>query len=113
MGMTRNMQPVECDCDGYHTFTELYDHRITLYITLCAVLRLHTNLPIWRSKKHSDGSEWERWFILGISQMKGRQITYHLPVERWDDTSFALTYDQAPEFDGHTSDDVINRLKTL
>ncbi len=24
-----------CTCDGYHTFDELYDHRITLYISLC------------------------------------------------------------------------------
>jgi hypothetical protein len=108
-----NQIPRECDCDGYHTFEELYDHRITLYITLCAILRLHTNLPIWRSKKHSDGTEWKGWFILGISEMKGRQITYHLPIERWDETTYALTYEQAPEWDGHTSDDVISRLKTL
>lgn len=49
--------------DGYHTFTELYEHRCTLWITLCRALRLltvnKTQRPepvVWRSKKHSDGS---------------------------------------------------------
>jgi hypothetical protein len=25
----------ECKCDGYHTFDELYDHRIQLFIAFC------------------------------------------------------------------------------
>ena len=111
-----NIIPRECDCDGYHTFDELYDHRITLYITVCMLLRLHTILPVWRSKRHSDGElcfGTGTQFVLGISEMKGRQITYHIPIERWDETSFAITYDKAPEWDGHTSEDVLRRLKTL
>lgn len=113
---TGNTVYPECDCDGYHTFTELYDHRITLFITLCAVLRNHTNYPIWRSKKHSDGElcfGTGTQFVLGIGEEKNRQITYHIPIERWDEAGYALTYDKAPEWDGHTSDDVIGRLKQL
>lgn len=105
--------------DGYHTFDELYDHRITLYIALCR--HKHDLLAIenpgkhlvWRSKKHSDGSEWDGWYILGIGTEKGKQITYHLPVERWEETEFAETLEQAPEWDGHTPADVIERLKAL
>lgn len=55
-GDARNIYPNEmrdCDCDGYHTFTELYDHRITLYIALCAVQRLFTDKEIWRSLNQS------------------------------------------------------------
>lgn len=67
--------------DGYHTFGELYDHRITLYIALCRVLanadysgNWHFEVnPTWRTTAHSDGSVW----------------------------------------DGHTSNDVLQRLKEL
>lgn len=80
---TKCAYPVRtCDCDGYHTFGELYEHRITLFITVCMLLRLHTNAGVWRSKWHSDGSEYPGWFIMGIGREKGKQITYHLPIEK-------------------------------
>lgn len=113
--------------DGYHTFGELYEHRITLFITLCKLLRRQENavsghLPvpksdsfIWRSENHSDGNPafGGGWFVLGIGQEKGRQITYHLPIEKWTQTNFAETLEKAPEFDDHTPDDVLERLKQL
>lgn len=111
----------DCDCDGYHTFSDLYNHRITLFITLCRQVEAnpynHQNPGThpWRSKNHSDGEPafGGTWFVLGINKEKGEQITYHLPMGRWDETSFAETLDKAPEFDGHTSDDVLERLKNL
>lgn len=115
--------PEEMDAsDGYHTFNELYDHRITLYITLCR--HKHDLLAIenpgkhlvWRSKRHSDGElcfGTGTQFVLGIGTEKGKQITYHIPVERWEETEFAETLEKAPEWDGHTPADVIERLKQL
>lgn len=111
--------------DGYHTMDELYDHRITLYIALCRTYQrrdqhMENELGtaqsvtcVWRSKLHSDGTAFDGWFILGIDQEKGYQITYHLPLDRWDETEFAKTLDKAPEWDGHTSADVLARLKQL
>lgn len=101
--------------DGYHTFAELYEHRIILFITLCRVLQSCGSFreEIWRSKKHSDGSGWEGWFILGIGDKKGAQITYHLPISKWDECSFAFDKELAPEFDGHTAADVLSRLNKL
>lgn len=131
--------------DGYHTFGELYEHRIMNFIALCKVISnsnyLAGRIPkaykvkgkhdtiteeglydgeksinhVWRSLKHSDG---ERafggiWFVLGIFKTPGIQITYHLPIEKWDDCEFAETLDTAPEWDGHTSSDVLGRLKQL
>ncbi len=106
--------------DGYHTFKELYDHRITLYILLCKQIAQQpycddAKWGIWRSKRHSDGElcfGTGTQFVLGIGQEKGMQITYHIPVERWGETEFAETLEQAPEYDGHTSDNVIERLKS-
>jgi len=111
----------QCDCDSYHTFDELYNHRITLYIALCKQIlqqpyddKKHN---VWRSKRHSDGElcfGTGSQYIVGIGTKAGEQITYHVPIERWDDTDFIIEYTEAPSpFDGHTSEDVINRLKNL
>lgn len=104
--------------DGYHTFGELYDHRITLFITLCKIIDKdpqyqNSDYAVWKSKKHSDGSEWDGWFILGIGYPSGSQITYHLPISRWTECLFITELPKAPEWDGHTSADVLERLKSL
>lgn len=111
--------PRECDCDGYHTFGELYQHRIALFIALCNAFnndpqyQTGQKSDIWRSQLHSDGSSFEGWFVLGIGKEKGKQITYHLPNTEWEKTEFARTLEKAPEFDGHTSDDVLTRIMNL
>lgn len=105
--------------DGYHTFEELYDHRITLFVALCR--HMHELLGIenpgkykvWRAKFHADGSAYAGWFSMGIGKKPGQQISYHLPMERWDETGFAETLDRAPEWDKHTPADVLERLKNL
>jgi hypothetical protein len=112
-----------CDCDGYHTFGELYDHRIALWIAISklmaqremAIGRVKDMPYVWRSKRHSDGelSFGGTWFVLGVGFFEGDQMTYHLPIEKWDMCDFAETLEKAPEFDGHTSDDVLERLKTI
>lgn len=105
--------------DGFHTFDELYDHRITLYIALCKhkhdlyAIENPGKHKIWRSKAHSDGSVWDGWFILGIGTDKGKQITYHLPLSRWEETDFVEEIEKAPDWDGHTPEDVLSRLKDL
>ena len=102
-----------CTCDGYHTFEELYEHRMVLFIALGSRTQelLEENIT-WRSKLHSDGTMFEGgWFILGINTKKGKQVTYHLPIRFWEETKFAKTLERAPKWDGHTSDDVLKRLK--
>ncbi len=107
--------------DGYHTFDELYEHRIRLFVTLCNALNsmnrisrsmnMNINFPVWRSKLHQDGTMFDNWFIMGIFKNKGEQITYHLPIAMWEATNFAETLEKAPEWDGHTPADVVERLK--
>lgn len=101
--------------DGYHTFDELYDHRVTLFIALCAALASRlAHGAIWRSKLHSDGSAFDGWFVMGLGVAAGEQVTYHLPLARWSETDdIAVNRDRAPEFDGHTSVDVLVRLRQL
>lgn len=117
-----DLKSIEADVaisDGYHTFDELYDHRIILYIALCKAFyndpqyQHGQKSEIWRSKLHSDGTSYDGWFILGIGKKEGRQITYHIPNEHWEETEFAETLEIAPEFDGHTSAGVLERIKNL
>jgi hypothetical protein len=102
--------------DGYHTFGELYEHRNRLFMAIIDILHDYSQEPIdvWKSLNHSDGSHYEGYFILGINREKGQQITYHLPIKYWDElTYFVSVLDKAPEYDGHTSNDVLERLKYL
>lgn len=96
--------------DGYHSFNELYAHRNFLWINLCKALNPKF---VWKSKLHSDGTFFPGWFVLGYRMKYGKQITYHLPMELWDECDFAHTRTRAPKFDGHTSEDVLERIKKL
>lgn len=90
--------------DGYHSFNELYDHR-------CVLTALAFNiLPYsWKSLHHEDGSMFDGMFIVGTVLPSG-MITYHYDIEYWD--LFKITVlDHAPTFDGHTPNDVVNRIK--
>lgn len=98
--------------DGFHTFGELYEHRIVLYIGMAGFAH-SLGARVWRSKVHSDGSKFDGWFVLGIFEKRGEQITYHLPNKYWQRTGFAVTYDKAPEYDGHTSAQVLTRIKKM
>lgn len=103
--------------DGYHTMDELYEHRIVLYVTLCRLLAKDLDHNgIWCSTKHSDGSTFGDWFVLGIGKEgdKDRQITYHLPARYWEEVcKFAKVLERAPKWDGHSSADVLERLKHI
>src|SRR5438105_4296320 len=106
--------------DGYHTFEDLYEHRHILFIALCKFAKTintetdHLIYPVWCSVLHSDGTKYDDWFILGIGKDKGKQITYHLPARFWNEVcEFAEVLEKAPEWDGHTPQDVLTRLKSL
>ena len=106
--------------DGYNTMDELYDHRIRLWITLCRAISEYNcdycleefgekvNHNVWKSLLRSDG-----WFILGHGKAAGHQMTYHIPEKYWDECDFAETLERAPEYDGHTSEDVLDRITNL
>lgn len=91
--------------DGYHTFNELYEHRCLLYLALAAS---HNFL----------GWEWKRdaltpgWFLLYWKTPYG-QISYHIPERLLKYVEGRCTQNQAAEWDGHTSGDVLARLEDV
>lgn len=91
--------------DGWHTFGELYRHRHELF---CSLMLSHPKIS-WRAEKHNDGTRYDDAFIAGMHLPTG-DITYHLPNCYWDRLDRLHTHEIAPPWDGHTSEDVLNRL---
>lgn len=92
--------------DGYHTYNELYDHRMILFSIIC---NQNTNIS-WKSKLHEDGTMFENYFIVGINTPEG-PFTYHYHMDHWDKFNI-LELEKAPHYDGHTPDD-ITRLYSI
>lgn len=116
--------------DGYHTMKELYEHRFRLYLALVKVYDnyitpMDCRVKCWKSRAHSDGSPmFEGMFLLGMTVTQPRstfdpnepdktyQITYHLPDRLWH-LAKVIEMETPPQYDGHTSQDVLERLLRL
>jgi len=95
--------------DGYHTFDELYDHRVTLFGALCLAYPALS----WKSRLHSDGTSMDGWFVAGMRLPSG-MITYHIPDSEWSKMFYLVTeLELAPKWDGHTPADVVQRLREI
>lgn len=95
--------------DGSHTFGELYDHRAKLFSIVCNQDFICEKA--WKSKLHDDETMFENYFIVGIETPKG-QATYHYEMKYWD-LFHVKELDKAPKWDGHTSNEAIERLLSL
>ena len=93
--------------DGYHTFDELYHHRAVLFSVIVAMFPERS----WKSLRHADGSMYDGMFIVGIETPDG-QATYHYDVDEWDEF-WCDEFDVAPEWDGHTPEQAIERIGSL
>ncbi len=90
--------------DGYHTFDELYYHRMVLFAVICN----QNKEKAWKSLLHEDGSMYQEYFIVGVDTPKGN-FTYHYHKDHWD--MFKVKeLDNAPAWDGHVSSDIVRLL---
>lgn len=94
--------------DGYHTFNELYHHRALLF---SVIVRNYPDL-CWKSKKHHAGDMYEGMFIVGINTQDG-QASYHYYIDPYWDMFECKELEFAPEWDGHTPDQAIDRIGKL
>lgn len=112
-----NMQDENFDkgsiSDGYHTFNELYEFRKLYNAALFNIWAAYNYFPVVKSYKHSDGELCfgGGWFIVSATLPSG-QISNHYKNEDWDLFRCEVV-ETAPEWDGHTSADVLERLKSL
>ena len=92
--------------DGYHTFDELYEHRMYLFAVIC-----NQNFnKAWKSLKHHDGTMYDEYFIVGVTTDEG-DYTYHYHIDNWEYFK-VKEIEFAPEWDGHVPSD-ITRLLSL
>ena len=94
--------------DGYHTFNELYHHRALLF---SVIVRNYPEL-CWKSKRHHTGDMYDGMFIVGINTPDG-QASYHYDIEPYWDMFDCEELEFAPEWDGHTPDQAIERIGKL
>lgn len=93
--------------DGYHTFNELYYHRMVLFSVICNTYKEQA----WKSWKHHDDTMYDDYFIVGLQTQEG-QYTYHYHKDEWD--MFKVKeLDKAPEYDGHKPSDITRLISLL
>lgn len=111
--------------DGYHTFDELYEHRTGILAALLDVVYWvairYANWPderiaereLFKSRRHHDGGMYDGFFIVGINCSTDEEhvewATWHCE-DKWWDTFLIPEVERAPEWDGHTPKDALDRL---
>ena len=117
--------------DGYHTFKELYEFRKIYNATLfnewgkqmeknpkwVSEDNQPVNLPkydVHKSWRHNDGELCfgGGWFIV-VANLPSGQISNHYQAQDWDLFDIPVYEKAKYPFDGHTSKDVLDRLKKL
>ena len=117
--------------DGYHTFDELYEFRKTFNAALFNEWAQQKSVnPRWakedgqpalkpkydvhKSLRHADGELCfgGGWFIV-VAVLPTGQISNHYEVKDWDLFQIPEYEKALYEFDGHTPQDVLDRLTKL
>ncbi len=86
--------------DGFHTFDELYEHRCLLFINLVLILG-----GVFK-REHFEG-----WDCVYTETPYG-QISYHVPAKLRPLYENKLIENPDYKYDGHSSTDVITRLRS-
>ncbi|MFC9432709.1 hypothetical protein [Nocardia sp. NPDC057030] len=97
--------------DGYHTFNELYHHRMLYNALLFNEWARQGLYDVHKARCHSDGSRAAGWFVV-VAQLPTGQISNHYPDRDWD--RFAIPErPRAAEWDRHTPRQAAERLAAL
>lgn len=97
--------------DGSHTIGELYRYRMLYNALLFNEWAAQQKFKVHKSRLHSDGEKpfGGGWFVV-MAELPTGQISNHYKDEYWDLFEVQET-PVAHAWDGHTSDDVADRLE--
>lgn len=100
--------------DGYHTIDELYEFRKVYNAVLFNEWARNGKYDVHKSLKHNDGEDCfgGGWFIV-VATLPSGQISNHYKIEDWGLFDVISHTTAKHEFDGHTPQDVLDRLKKL
>ena len=100
--------------DGYHTFNELYEFRKLYNAHLFNEWAEQGKYEVHKSLRHNNGSRCfdEGGYFIVVAMLSDGQISNHYPIEP-DWSLFKIPEEPRAKykFDGHTSIDVLDRLK--
>ena len=98
----------------HDTNQELYDFRLVLNALLFNEWAENKKYEVYKSKRHSDGELCfdGEWFVV-VAILPTGQVTNHYHIKDWDYFKIPVYDKVKDEFDGHTSQDVLNRLKEV
>jgi hypothetical protein len=115
----RMCEVTENTSDGYHTFKELYEFRKAYNVALfnqwgSILVDFTLKYDVHKSWKHHDGELCfgGGWFIV-VAVLPTGQISNHYPASDWDLFKIPEVEKAKYPFDGHTGQDVIDRLLNI
>lgn len=105
---------VEDVSDGYHTFKELYEFRKVFNACLFNEWYKQGKYEVHKSFRHNDGELCfgGGWFIV-VAILPTGQISNHYENFDWNLFNVEETEKAKYEFDGHTPQDVLSRLREI
>lgn len=97
--------------DTIHTFGELYEYRMLYNALFINEIAKNKVFEVYKSKRHSDGNECfgGGWFIVSVVLPTGI-VDNHYKLEYWDLFKCDEVEKEPYEYDGHTPNDVANRM---
>ena len=100
--------------DDYHSFNELYEFRKMYNAALFNEWAISDKYSVHKSEYHNDGEKCfgGDWFIVSAMLPDGL-ISNHYELKDWSLFRVQSVEKALFEFDGHTSDDVLDRLKNV
>lgn len=100
--------------DGYYSFDELYEFRKVYNAALFNEWARAKNYQVEKSWRHNDGELCfgGGWFIV-TAMLPSGLISNHYHKDDWGLFNIPEKEKSSFEFDGHTSKDVLDRLKSL
>lgn len=101
--------------DGYHTFKDLYEFRLLYNAHLFNEWAKQGMYDVHKSQRHADGELCfgrADYFVV-VATLPTGQISNHYPMSDWDLFKCEAVEKAKQIWDGHTSQDVVSRLRSL
>jgi hypothetical protein len=100
--------------DGHHTFHELYEFRKIYNAALFNIWAKEGKYDVHKSWRHHNGETCfgGGWFII-LANLPSGQISNHYPMSDWELFNVPEQEKALFPYDGHTSQDVLERIKSV
>lgn len=100
--------------DQAHTIDELYEFRLMYNALLFNLWEETGKYEVYKSKRHDDGELcFDGDYFIVVAMLPKGQISNHYPMDKWEYFKIPEYEKVKDKFDGHTSQDVLDRLRDV